>query len=100
MPGQLPDLSSAVAQFTAGQLIPPGTVYVALTTPLGNAYIDPFAAAQDPTTQRVLQALGIGVTFGVGPVPQEIAAAPSLVSNLGVIGLVVGGFLLLRLLRR
>ena len=100
MPGQLPDLASAVSAFTAGQVIPPGTVYVALTTPLGNAYIDPFAAAQDERTQQILQGLGIGVTFGVGPVPAEIAGAPSLVENLKVIGLVVGGFLLLRMLRR
>lgn len=100
--GQLPDtLSEAISQaISGGGLIPPGTMYVGLTTPLGNAVIDPFAAAQDQATQNVLNALGITVTFGLGTPPPALTAGPALGENLKTLALVGGGLVLLFLLSR
>ena len=89
--GQLPDLAS---------LVPPGTMYVGLSTPLGNAVIDPFAAAQDPATQSLLQALGITVTIGLGTPPASFTAGPALGESLKTLALVGGGLLLVFLLSR
>ena len=63
------------------ELLQPGLVYLKLTTPLGDAAIDPFAAAQDSRTQQIMQALGLGVEIGFGPVP-AIADTSSLRTNL------------------
>jgi hypothetical protein len=100
--GQLPEtLSDAISQaISGGGLIPPGTMYVGLTTPLGNAVIDPFAAAQDPATQNVLNALGITVTFGLGTPPPSLTTGPALGENLKTLALVGGGLLLVLLLSR
>lgn len=74
-------------------LVPPGTVHLVLTTPLGTAILDPFAPP-DPTTTQVLQALGIGVTVRLGPPSAEEVGQPSLGENLKVLGLLAGGALL------
>ncbi len=93
MVGQLPALiSSAIGD---GSLVPPGVVYVGLRTPIGSAVIDPFAAAQDPQTQRILQALGIDVTIGLGSPPPELAEEPPLGRNLAILGLLGVGVLLM-----
>ena len=84
-----------------GGSLPANAVYVKLTTPLGVAIIDPFAAAADPTSQGILQTLGIGVEIGFGPAPAaalEEAAAHPLMGNLQTAGLVVGGLALLWML--
>lgn len=100
--GQLPEtLTDAISQaISGGGLIPPGTMYVGLTTPLGNAVIDPFAAAQDPATQQILNALGITVTIGLGTPPPSLTAGPALGENLKTLALVGGGLLLLYLVAR
>jgi hypothetical protein len=72
--GQVPDLST----------LGPGLMYVQLATPLGTAVIDPFAAAQDATTQAIMQRLGIQVTIGFGPAPAPDPASGDLFANLSL----------------
>lgn len=94
-------VSGAIQQAIGdGTLVPPGVMYVALETPLGNAYIDPFAAAQDPVTQQRLVMLGINVTLGLGASPAGESAGPSLTENLKVLGLVGAGLLAVMFLSR
>jgi hypothetical protein len=81
-------------------VIPPGLVYVQLDTPLGQAIVDPFAAAQDSTTQSIMQALGVHVTLGLGPAPVPAAETPMLAENLTAIGVVGVGLLALWLMTR
>lgn len=86
--GQLPDLGIAE-----------GVMYIQVDTPLGSFAVDPFAASQSPTTQAVMQALGIHVTIGFGPTP-EPAQGASLTQNVGTLGLVAGAALLYYLARK
>jgi hypothetical protein len=66
------------------QLAQPGLMYIKLTTPLGDAIVDPFAAAQDSTTQQIMQRLGIGVTVGFGPAPVPAPGTSNLFQNLSL----------------
>ena len=101
-PGGLQQAVSGAIQeaITEGGLVPPGVMHVALRTPLGNAYIDPFAAAQDEGTQRTMAALGITAEIILGRAPAGEAAGPSLTENLKVLGLVGAGLLALALFSR
>jgi hypothetical protein len=63
-------------------LLGPGMLYVKLATPLGSAVVDPFASAQDPTTQRIMQRLGIQLTVGFGPAPAPEPGETNLFDNL------------------
>lgn len=69
--------------------IPPGAMYIRITSPLGIATVDPFAAAQDAQTQAIMQRLGIGVTIGFGPAPAPQPGEASLAKNLSI-GLTLG----------
>jgi hypothetical protein len=88
-----------LAALTAGS-IPPGLVYVQIDTPLGSAVVDPGASAQDSTTQSILQALGISVTFGFGAAPAPAPGQAQLGENLGTLGLLAAGGVALWLLSR
>lgn len=75
--------AEALAALAAGQ-VPPNTVYIAVDSPLGGFAVDPFAAAQDPNTQAVMQRLGVNVTLGFGPPPPPVEGQPSLGQNLSI----------------
>ena len=70
--------------------LPQDLVWVKLQTPLGQSIIYPLAAVQDPTTQAMLDALGITFEVGIGTAAPPVTG-PSLFQNLGVI--VLGGLL-------
>lgn len=79
--------------------IPPGTVTVAVRTPLGVAYADPFAPGPSPVSDT-LKWLGVEIAVYPGEPRPEDVSAPSLGTNLTIAGLVVGGALAYFLLRR
>lgn len=68
----------------------PGLLYVKLSTPIGVAIVDPFAPP-DPTTQKIMERLGIQLTVGVGAAPAPSADEGSLVRNLSLGGLLAAG---------
>lgn len=77
---QLQDLLTAVQAGT----VPAGLVYVRVISPLGVATVDPFAASQDPTTQAIMQRLGIQVEMGFGQAPAPQPGEASLLTNLSI----------------
>lgn len=78
--------------------ISPGMVTVALRTPLGVAYADPFAPGPSPVADA-LKFLGVSVDVYPGPPRDEDVMAPQLGTNLQVAALVVGGLTLAAFLR-
>jgi len=90
MVGQLTDLIAS---------IPPGTVTVAVRTPLGVMVTDPFAPGAS-SVGDTLRMLGVSVDVYPGPPRPEDLAAPSLASNLTVLGLVGAGLLAWTFLKR
>lgn len=86
------DFASLLAQ------IPPGTVSVILTTPIGTQIIDPLAPP-DPATQRALEAMGIHMTVRLGAPTAEELAQPSLAENLKTLGILGAGAAALYFLR-
>lgn len=78
--------------------IPPGMVTVALRTPLGVAYTDPFAPGPSPVADA-LKFLGVSVDVYPGPPRQEDIDAPQLGANLQVAALVVGGLAFAAIMR-
>lgn len=79
--------------------IPPGAVTVAVRTPLGVAYADPFAPGPSPITDA-LKYLGVEVAVYPGPPRDEDVLASSLSDNLSIAGLVLMGGVAWWLLRR
>lgn len=79
--------------------IPPGTVTVAVRTPLGVMVADPFAPGSSQIGDT-LRMLGVSINVYPGPPRPEDLSAPSLSTNLAVIGLLAGGFGLYWLTRR
>lgn len=88
----MPDLATIANAIASGSL-PPGVVYLHLSTPLGSAYIDPGAGGPNSTARQILDALGIEATIGFGEIPAAAANEPSLSSNLGLLGLLAAGAL-------
>lgn len=86
-PAQLGQLETLIAS------IPPGTVHLVLTTPLGTAIVDPFAPDAG-AVKAMLDQIGVGLTVRMGPPTAEELAQPSLASNLSTLGLVLGGLAL------
>ena len=70
--------------------IPPGAVTVAVRTPLGVTYADPFAPGPSPVADT-LKWLGVEIAVYPGPPRDEDVNAASLGQNLAIAGLVVGG---------
>lgn len=79
--------------------IPPGTVTVAVRSPLGVAYADPFAPGPSPIADA-LRWLGTTIEVYPGPPRPEDVNAPSLSQNLAIAGLLLGGGLVYMLTRR
>ncbi len=86
MIGQFPGASNLLAQ------LGPGLMYVKLSTRIGDAVVDPFGPT-DPTTQAIMDALGIHMTVGFGPAPAAVAGS-SLTSRLSFGAELAGGALL------
>lgn len=78
--------------------IPPGALTVAVRTPLGVSYADPFAPGPSPVADT-LKWLGVEIAVYPGPPRQEDLDAASLGTNLTIAGLVIGGVAIMYLTR-
>ena len=67
----------------ANQQLPPGLLYVAIRTPLGDAYVDPGAVSQDQTTQEILDRLGVSASLEFGAAPEATLTSGRLTENIG-----------------
>jgi hypothetical protein len=78
--------------------IPPGALTVAVRTPLGVSYADPFAPGPSPVSDT-LKWLGVEIAVYPGPPRDEDINAASLGQNLTVAGLVAAGAIAYFMLR-
>lgn len=88
--GQLTDLLSRIQ---------PGTLTTVLRTPLGVLIQDPFSP-EASQLGNLLRSLNISLDVYMGPPRAEDLTAPSLTQNLTVVGLLIGGYWVMRRMSR